>query len=406
MDLSNCRVADPPISSINWAIVTGEYPLQTGGVSDYTHLVAVGLAQRRDKVDVWAPSTAEVNALANSVGVHRLPDHFGARARRQLSRALAQLPVDARLLVQYVPQAYGRKGMNVPFCFWLWRRRHLRPIDVMFHEVATPWEKRTSLAALRLNVLALVTRLMAWLVGHAAERIYVSVPAWRKLLKGYVPQGEFAQIEWLPVPSTVPTEVDAEIVTNLRNDLLQRANAAFLLGHFGTFGGHIAAGLRQVLPPALKKLPTASAVLIGRGSTKFVEELAAAFPELRDRMMAAGMIEPAIVSQHLAACDCLVQPYLDGISSRRTSAMAGLALGRPIVTTFGFLSEPIWKESKAVRLVSSFSEMPAAIAEVLAEPQERARLSHAAAALYRQRFDIQHTIDALRSGATGQVSAA
>ena len=39
------------------------------------------------------------------------------------------------------------------------------------------------------------------------------------------------------------------------------------------------------------------------------------------------------VSVHLSACDLMIQPYPDGISARRTSAMAALAHERPVVTT-------------------------------------------------------------------------
>ena len=42
---------------------------------------------------------------------------------------------------------------------------------------------------------------------------------------------------------------------------------------------------------------------------------------------------PSALAEHVRACDVLVQPYPDGISSRRTSAMAGLALGVAVVTT-------------------------------------------------------------------------
>ena len=38
-----------------WAILTGEYPPQAGGVSDYTRLVAEGLAAVGDEVAVYAP---------------------------------------------------------------------------------------------------------------------------------------------------------------------------------------------------------------------------------------------------------------------------------------------------------------------------------------------------------------
>ena len=384
-------------SMIHWVIITGEYPPQLGGVGDYTRLVAEGLERCSDSVQVWAPKVTPAPSTTPSARVYRLPDHFGLRGCAELSRGLARVPRRARLLVQYVPQAFGWRGMNVLFCIWLWRQRHRWSIDVMFHEVATPWGKGVGLVALRKNVLAVVTRLMARLVGHAAQRIFVSVPSWQQMLDS-LPREKLERVKWLPVPSTMPTVVDQHIVSQLRRDLLGKTKAHWLLGHFGTFGGHIAAGLRQVLPLTLKQLPSVAAIMIGRGSTRFVKEITAMFPELRNRLLAIGGAEPQIVSQHLAACDCLVQPYADGISSRRTSAMAGLALGRPIVTTLGFLSEKTWQESKAVRLVDSFSEMPTGIAELLADPQQRAELGRSAALLYAQCFDIQHTIEALRSG--------
>ena len=61
--------------------------------------------------------------------------------------------------------------------------------------------------------------------------------------------------------------------------------------------------------------------------------------------------QPDDLSAHIAACDLFVQPYPDGITSRRTSAMACLSQARPVVTTTGHLTEPLWAESDAVALV-------------------------------------------------------
>ena len=56
---------------------------------------------------------------------------------------------------------------------------------------------------------------------------------------------------------------------------------------------------------------------------------------------------PQALADHIGACDLLIQPYPDGISSRRTSAMAGLALGIPVITTTGSLTESLWAETRA-----------------------------------------------------------
>ena len=115
-------------------MITGEYPPQTGGVSDYSRLVAHGLAAAGDHIDVYAPEGPGVEPDDN-VTLHRLPGHFGARALVQLSRALRRRPGD-RLLVQYVPHAFGLKAMNLPFCLWLYSHaRRNGGAVVIFHEV-------------------------------------------------------------------------------------------------------------------------------------------------------------------------------------------------------------------------------------------------------------------------------
>jgi colanic acid biosynthesis glycosyl transferase WcaI len=78
--------------------------------------------------------------------------------------------------------------------------------------------------------------------------------------------------------------------------------------------------------------------------------------------------------------------------------MAGLAHCRPVITTSGVFTEPLWRQSGAVSLVDAgdAAAMGAALAHLMDDAGERARLGAAAGALYAQRFDIAHTITALR----------
>jgi len=48
----------------------------------------------------------------------------------------------------------------------------------------------------------------------------------------------------------------------------------------------------------------------------------------------------------------LLQPYEDGVTTRRGSIIAALALGVPVVTTTGRMTEPLWRASAAVTLVA------------------------------------------------------
>ena len=122
-------------------MITGEYPPQPGGVSDYTRRVALGLVEAGDRVDVWAPPVDQSECGDAGVTVHRLPDRFGPRSLRMLSRELDRRPAPRRLLIQYVPHAFGWKAANVPLCLWLQSRRR-DSVWVMFHEIAFPFARR------------------------------------------------------------------------------------------------------------------------------------------------------------------------------------------------------------------------------------------------------------------------
>ena len=151
-----------------WHLITGEYPPASGGVSDYSRTVARGLAESDDEVQVWAPAVpvGESEIADPGVIVHRLPNRLGPASLARLHRGVDASP-SSRILVQYVPHAFGWKAMNVPFCIWLWTRRR-NSIDVMFHEVAFPIARNQPLTH---NALGLVNRAMAAIVARSAERM-------------------------------------------------------------------------------------------------------------------------------------------------------------------------------------------------------------------------------------------
>src|ERR1043165_2729419 len=103
--------------SNRWHILTGEYPPQPGGVSDYTQGVAEALTAEGNEVEIWAPPTEGTDITKDGLAVHRLPDRFGPRSLTRLDRGLHRRP--GRVLVQYTPHAFGWKGMNLLLVAWL-----------------------------------------------------------------------------------------------------------------------------------------------------------------------------------------------------------------------------------------------------------------------------------------------
>ena len=370
-----------------WHIVTGEYPPAPGGVADYTRSVARGLASAGDEVHVWAPAARSELVGDPGVRLHPLACGFGPRGLLALSREFSRQPRPRRLLLQYVPQAFGLRGMNLPFCVWVASLRQTQ-VWVMFHEVLVLWQPRR----LRRAPLAIATRGMAAVLSCRADRSFVSIPSWERLISSFRPRQPRAT--WLPVPSSVPTDVSPDSVQSVRARL-RLAPETPLVGHFGTYGAGLAPILRQTALNVLRADPRRRLLLLGRGGDAFARVLASE-PVVANRVMATGELAASDVSAHLAACDALIQPYGDGISTRRTSAMAGLALGIPIATNPGWLTEPIWRESRGVELAASADRVADAAEILLRDPSYAAGVGERGRLLYRGHFSLEHTVRALR----------
>jgi glycosyltransferase involved in cell wall biosynthesis len=292
--------------------------------------------------------------------------------------------------VQYVPNAFGYKAMNLPFAAWVATRlRRIAPVWVMFHEVIAPFRWRPASHAL----LGVMTRVMARLIAGAADRVFVSIPAWGSILSRLCPRARPA--EWLPVPCTIEADPDTTLVASVRRHLA--SDGGPLVGHFGTFGTPITDLLTPAALELLRLAPDARLVLVGRGSDAYLKRLEAVHHNLAGRVKATKELSPRDVSVHLRACDLLIQPYPDGVSTRRTSAMTALANGVPLVTNLGALSEPLW-EGGAV----AAAQVPDGIAvarlavNLLTNPTAKQDLGRRGAAIYKDSFALEHSITRLR----------
>ncbi len=375
-----------------WHIITGEYPPQPGGVSDYSRVVARGLAAAGDAVHIYAPESRSSDPDDVGVTIHRLSGHFGARALVQLSRLLGRGTED-RLLLQYVPHAFGFKAMNFPFCLWLYAHtRKYGGAAVTFHEVNLGFHTGDPL---RYRFLDMVTKVMAKLVARSAAQIFVSTPQWESALRRYVAPHQ--AIAWLPVPNNIPVVVDPVRIAATRRRYASACGP--VIGHFGTYSPAIAAMLRNLVPLVLADSPSSTMLLLGANGGAFRESLTTEFPELTPRVIATGALPADELSMAMAACDVMAQPYPDGVTTRRTSIMTALEHGRAVVTTQGSFTEQMWARSGAVALlpVENSAAFAAAITELLRDENQRQRYGAAAKALYADRFDVRHTVEALRA---------
>lgn len=381
-----------------WHLVTGEYPPHCGGVGDYTATVAQALVAAGDTVHVWtfrAPGAAEP-ARHDGVIVHELPDRFAARSREVLSSGWRATP--GTVLLQYVPNALGSRGLNLRFCLWL-RKIHRGGTDVriMFHEpyfyfcAARPWR----------NAIAIVQRTMAATLLQAASRIYLSTETWYRYLRAV---GVLPPFQAIPIPSSIPDGPLPAAIGRFRHEIAPEGGP--VAGHFGTFGEHVATEVLAVLPAIAARVADVRFALVGAGSREVLDRLRHTDPDLAARAWASGRLDPPDVAAVLRACDVMIQPYPDGVTTRRTSAMAGLKNGVATVSTAGFLTEPIWSRTDAVALPAAgdHAAFADAVAALMHDPPARASLACRGADTYTRYFSIEQTVTALRGAPAGSRS--
>lgn len=377
-----------------WHVITGEYPPAPGGVSDYSHAVAAGLAAAGEHVHVWCPSPLGGAVDVPGVEVHPLGGSWSRLDLDRIDAEMNRMPGKRRLFVQWVPHAYGRRSLNVAFCRWLRRRARTGDIlDLMVHEPYLPFRE----GSLRQDAAAAVHRVMIALLLSHARRVWVAIPAWADRLRPWA-FGRDIQFCWLPVPSNIPVTESNGAVARLKSRVLSGADG-LIVGHFSTYSRRVRRDLAILLPRLLSDLPELQVQLLGRGGEQVVEDLRPILGGDVCRVHAPGALDPGALSCHLQACDLMMQPYPDGVSTRRGTLMAALAHGLPVVTTIGPLSESFWLVSNGIVSVPA-GDLPAmalAVSGLARQPERRRCLAAAARATYESQFSLPHVINALRA---------
>jgi hypothetical protein len=198
------------------------------------------------------------------------------------------------------------------------------------------------------------------------------------------------------VPSNLPTQPLTSMVESRRASL-RTGPESVLIGHLGTYGELITGLLEEVLPALLRGDARRRVVLAGRGSTRFAGQLTGRHPELAGRVQAVGGLPGDELAATLKACDVLVQPFPDGLSTRRGSAMAALGLGMPLVSNAGPATEPPWRGSGALALApqSTGTSILETAEALLSTPETWPALGRRAAEFYMENFSLAHTLDVL-----------
>ena len=379
---------------MEWHIITGEYPPQLGGVSDYTYQISQEMARCGDQVHVWSPATHLEALQQETAQVHPLPRGFGSRWLKELDCRLRFYSGPRNILIQYVPHMYGWKSMNLAFCWWIFKQRK-HNVCVMFHEVAFPFR---SGQPLRHNLLALVHRLMTRAILCSVRHSFTSTDPYFALLRSL--GRDETRISMLRICSNIPSESYRAEGGSAPAE--RSSNGLFTIGIFSNFNS----GIHEVLAPVIGCVlenPKMAIALLGPGET-FRQSLARQYPQAADRIRSTGRLHVTEVAGHMRRCDALLQLYPDGASAARGTLIGALASGVPVVTTAGPTTDRLLLESQTMLFAGESPQSIREALELLQQNPDLAReLGAKAQSLYEESFQPTVIVRRIRNVASHPV---
>jgi glycosyltransferase involved in cell wall biosynthesis len=344
------------------------------GIGDYTARLASALAGHADVRILTGPG-ADFDSV-DGAGVEAGFTSQGPRMVSDVADMVSSRRPDLFVL-QYNPFSYGRYAVNPFLAGTLKAVRNASPatrIALMIHECYTPplTPRQAVLHVLQKRQLRACVR--------NADLLFLSTESW----KDYLPAARKPIIH-LPVGSNIDGPARAVPPSSGAFGLPKEAT---VIGLFGTVH---ASRLTHYVRRALREVRDAGRPvrLLYVGSQE--ERVAAELGDERDLLVSAGPLPADRVRDAFAAMDVYVCPFIDGVSTRRGSFMAGLQQGVPTVTTTGYHTDAVLREAAGRAFLAAEAEDEAAFVEgvlrLVADSGERRRVAAAGRDLYHRQFD-------------------
>jgi glycosyltransferase involved in cell wall biosynthesis len=304
---------------MNIGLVASGYPPDLDGIGDYAYCLAGALAERTGvHKPLYVYTRGGNHTPADGI---RIRSFFDASRQSSFRSLLPLVEADRPdwLILQYNPFCWGARGWcpAVPLALAKLKALPRAPkVAVMFHETTVPkWPWRFAL-------------MYAWQrpilrgVAKQADRIFVSTKRW---IPELVSAGAVAPMSLLPVGSNIPrsslSKEDARRHLGVQNDCLV----------MGVFGSAHPSRLLDWVAEAAQAVRQRSPNLLVLHVGPEGEVMRRAMEGLPFRSL--GVKSANDVADALRAMDCIVSPFVDGVSARRGSVIAALNNGIPVATT-------------------------------------------------------------------------
>ena len=295
---------------------------------------------------------------------------------RQSLRALqlqSQAWRDTWVLVQYTALAWSARGFPLRFPRVL---RQLKSagarVAVVFHDVE-PFSSPRLIDRLRHRVQARTMRRALELADLAIFTVPPGKLSWLAVVPlkaAFIPVGANVPVTEAPVSRTT-----SEIST---------------VGVFSITGGEQGARETQQILAAVRhaaqKLGRVRLSVFGRHSELREEALRKGLESFPVDLSVEGIVQPEQIIDRLAGCDVLLF-VRNGISTRRSSAIAGIAAGLPVIAhPISETSPPITDAGVVLVSPNNQAELNEALVNVLTDAGYRAELSARSRAAFKAHF--------------------
>ena len=280
---------------------------------------------------------------------------------------------DTWVLVQYTGLAWSARGfpLRFPRVLRMLKSAGAR-VAVVFHDVE-PFTSSRLIDRLRRRAQA---HTMRWALDLADLAIFTVPPGKLSWMKKIPEKVKFIPVGAnLPFPETPIRRTTAEIPT---------------IGVFSITGGQQGARETQeiitAVQQAAQKVGALRLSIFGRHSELREEALRQGLLNLPVHLSVEGVVEPEEVVSRLAACDVLLF-VRNGISSRRSSAIAGIAAGLPIIAYQNSETAPPVTDAGIVLVnPGQQPELNDALVRVLSDANLREELAARSRAAYQAHF--------------------
>lgn len=322
-------------------IISRNFPPAICGVGDYSYRLAENLKNKNNEIHIITSDEPESRDFpVTSIGNSWTPV--------KLLKTVGELKPDF-IILQYVCQMYGRAGIIPGLLAFILLVKLLFPhtkLLVTFHELWIPLNPKEL-------ILGIIQRLQTGIIILAADAGIVTTISREKAMRKLF---SFKKIYKIPVGSNIPA---APIPRTLS------AGDGLTLSTFGRI--HPERDLISLIKAVgiiYQKYDNVKLKIIGKIDE--CEQYFAALEEIKKQKLEKNISWTSTCSNdeilaHLRNSHIYISPELDGASGRRTTMMAALSIGLPIIAYDGYDTEKILKNGENIILI------PPKNPEILAE---------------------------------------